>query len=210
MKVLIVEDDFTSQMILENILTKFGFEVIKSCNGQEAWEVLQKANPPHLILLDKVMPIMDGLTLCKKIRENKQYDAFYIILLTGQNESEDIIEGLKAGANDYLTKPYDTGELLARIGVGKRTIELQMSLEKKIAELNEAINHVKTLQGLIPICSYCKKIRDDSQYWQQIESYVAEHTNAQFSHSVCPECYDMYVIPMFEEAKAEMTDHKEE
>ena len=108
--------------------------------------------------------------------------------LTTKGEKADIVAGLEAGANDYLPKPYDPGELHARIDVGRRLIEMQDILLGKIEELSAALDHIKTLQGILPICSFCKKIRDDKGYWSQVESYIAKHTDAQFSHGLCPEC----------------------
>ncbi|PYV91799.1 MAG: response regulator, partial [Acidobacteria bacterium] len=123
----------------------------------------------------------------------------YIILLTAKERSQDIVAGLQAGADDYLTKPFDLEELRARMQAGLRISELQDSLAERVRELEDALSRVRILQGLLPICSYCKKIRDDSNYWQQIENYVTAHSGAQFSHSVCPQCYEEIVKPQLEE-----------
>jgi phosphoserine phosphatase RsbU/P len=113
----------------------------------------------------------------------------YLILLTTLESSEDIVTGLGAGADDYIVKPFDPGELQARVNVGVRVITLQERLAARVAELQVALASVRTLHGMLPICSYCKRIRADDRYWQQIEAYIAERSEAQFSHGICPDCY---------------------
>jgi sigma-B regulation protein RsbU (phosphoserine phosphatase) len=121
----------------------------------------------------------------------------YIIMLTAKTEKADIIAGLEAGANDYLSKPFNPGELRARVEVGRRMIEMQRALTAKVAELHHALDHIKTLRGIVPICSNCKKIRDDQGFWNQVENYVRDHSEAQFTHGICPDClvklYPQYV-----------------
>lgn len=197
MRILVAEDDAASRMILENALTKWGYDVVSAEDGFEAWEKLKVPGAPPLVLLDWMMPRMDGVEVCRKIRRMEKPDAnpFYIILLTARDSKEDVVEGLSAGANDYITKPFDNDELMARIGVGRRVIELQTQVARHVKELQNALDHIKTLQGILPICSYCKKIRDDKNYWQQVESYIARFTEARFSHSICPDCYEVHVKP---------------
>jgi response regulator RpfG family c-di-GMP phosphodiesterase len=112
----------------------------------------------------------------------------YVILLTSRDSSADIVVGLEAGADDYLVKPFDPNELRARVQTGSRVISLQNRLVDKIAALEEALANVKQLRGLLPMCSYCKSIRNDGDYWQQLETYIADHSDAEFSHGVCPTC----------------------
>jgi sigma-B regulation protein RsbU (phosphoserine phosphatase) len=188
MKILIAEDDITSRSLLKVLLTKRGHEVVATENGAEAWQAMQRSDAPRLAILDWIMPEMDGLDVCRHIRGLETDRPPYIIVLTTKGEKADIVAGLEAGANDYLPKPYDPGELHARIDVGRRLIEMQTILAGKIEELRDALDHIKTLQGILPICSFCKKIRDDQGYWTQVESYISKHTDAQFSHGICPEC----------------------
>jgi phosphoserine phosphatase RsbU/P len=143
-----------------------------------------------------MMPEMDGIELSKRMRAmNIGCIPTYIILLTARNDSEDIVKGLEAGANDYVTKPFNRRELQARIRVGTRVVDLQKELYKRAQELQEALSQIRMLQKILPICSYCKKIRDEKDSWHSVENYITSHTNSQFSHGVCPECFSRYLEP---------------
>jgi CheY-like chemotaxis protein len=148
-----------------------------------------------------MMPEMDGLKVCRMVRTTPHLHHLYLILLTAKNRKEHIVAGLQAGADDYLTKPFDREELYARVQAGVRIITLQQSLVARVKELEEALARVKQLQGLFPICSYCKKIRNDQNYWQQVEDYLSKHSEAQFSHSICPDCYEQCVKPALDKLK---------
>ena len=140
MKILIAEDDTPSRTALSSLLKKKGFTVIAAKNGTEAWNFLQRADSPRIAILDWLMPGIDGEQLCKMIRENQFETPIYIIMLTVKKEKKEIVEGLESGADDYLSKPYDIGELVARINVGKRILDLETKLTDKISALkiNEA------------------------------------------------------------------------
>jgi sigma-B regulation protein RsbU (phosphoserine phosphatase) len=194
-KILIAEDDTISRRLLATTLSKWGYEVVVTCDGTAAWEVLQRADAPPLAILDWMMPGMDGIEVCRRVRRTAAPTPPYLILLTAKGRREDIVTGLRSGADDYLIKPPNREELRARVQVGIRIVELQHSLADRVKALEEALARVKQLQGLLPICAYCKKIRDDQNYWQQVESYISEHSEAQFSHSICPECYEGRVKP---------------
>lgn len=200
MNVLIAEDDSASRTILRAALQAWKYEVTETGDGEEAWEELLRRDLSRILVLDWMMPRMSGLELCRRIRRDRDSDAgrqtgkspLYVILLTSRGGREDIVEGLKAGADDYIAKPYDNQELRARIQVGSRVVELQSALDHRIAELEEALAHIKTLQGLLPICCFCHKIRTDSESWVRLENYITQHSDAQFSHSVCPECMKLH------------------
>ncbi|MFH2046967.1 MAG: diguanylate cyclase [Pseudomonadota bacterium] len=141
MKVLIAEDDITSRTILTAILEKWGYNPIAVNDGLDALKILQKADSPELVLLDWKMPVMDGLEVCRRIRQQLCNNLVYIIILTSKSEKTNIVAGLDAGANDYVIKPYDNEELRARINVGQRMIEIQSELEKtKKALVHEAMH----------------------------------------------------------------------
>lgn len=195
MKVLIAEDDMVSRHLLHIKLNQWGYDVIETKDGHEAWLALQQENAPHLAILDWMMPGMDGIDICRTARASAQFQSIYFILLTTRNDQKDIIEGLQAGADDYITKPFESQELQARVQVGARIVRLQSQLAARVSELEDALAQVKQLEGIMPICSYCKKIRDDQNYWQQIEKYISEHSEATFSHGICPDCYEQYVQP---------------
>jgi phosphoserine phosphatase RsbU/P len=188
MKTLIAEDDSVSRRLLQAALHKWGYDVTVTTHGREAWEALQQPDAPSLLILDWLMPEIDGVEICRRIRASDALKSSYVILLTSRGSKEDIVEGLEAGADDYVTKPFDHGELRARVQVGSRVIGLQNALAERVHQLEEAIASVKTLQGLLPICCYCKKIRDDGNYWHRVESYIAGHANVRFSHGICPDC----------------------
>ncbi|WP_051328328.1 response regulator [Desulfatirhabdium butyrativorans] len=188
MKVLIAEDDLSSRNLLSAMLRKAGYEVLETLDGEEVWKALQKPDAPKLVILDWLMPKMDGLEVLRRVRAIESDRPPYILMLTVKTAKTEIIEGLRAGANDYLTKPFDMGELRARLEVGRLMIETQDALAAKIEELHRALGEIKTLRGIVPICAGCKKIRDDQGYWKQVEVYLKEHTEAEFSHGLCPDC----------------------
>jgi phosphoserine phosphatase RsbU/P len=192
MKILIAEDESVSRRMLEATVSKWGYEVSLACDGNEAWQQLQHPASPPLLILDWQMPGIDGIDLCRRIRERRELSSLYVILLTSRDTKKDLVHGLEAGADDYVTKPFDPEELRARLHVGTRVIGLQHALAERVEELEAALYREKQLQGLLPICCYCKKIRDDSNYWHQVEAYMAQHAQVQFSHSVCPECTEKF------------------
>ena len=202
MRILIAEDDFTSRAMLSAVLKKSGHEVVETTDGGEAWDMLQAPGAPPLAILDWMMPVMNGPEVVRRVRTLQTDRPPYLIMLTTRGEKADIIEGLEAGANDYLAKPFDPGELHARIEVGRRMIEMQNTLADKIAELGRALSQIKTLRGIVPICANCKKIRNDAGYWQQVEVFVHNHTEADFTHGICPECMEV-LYPEFVQDEAE-------
>ncbi len=201
MKILIAEDDLTSRRILEAILSKWGYEVVATDDGLGALKALQAENSPPLAVVDWMMPGMDGVEFCRRIRQTQTHTPPYIILLTSKGQQDDIVAGLESGANDYVRKPFDREELRARIRVGERVVELQSALAERVKMLEEALVKIKTLHGLLPICSYCKKIRNDQDYWQQIETYIADHSQAEFTHGICPDCVEKHVKIQMEELR---------
>jgi CheY-like chemotaxis protein len=191
-RILIAEDDPTSRLVLQRILEKWGHEVIITCDGTEAWNCLESPDAPRLAILDWMMPGMDGREICQRVRHRAEINPSYLILLTALGRKEDIVCGLESGADDYITKPFDANELRARLDVGLRVVELQTALYRKVEELENALAHVKTLQGLLPICMHCHKIRIDHDAWQKLEQYISEHANVQFTHGLCPECLEKF------------------
>ena len=203
-RILGVDDDPMSRMLLEATLSSRGHSITMVGDGTTAMEQIETltrpASPtelpaPLLTILDWFMPEPDGLELCRRIRRLRPDRMVYIILLTSCSGHESVVAGLEAGAHDYIVKPFDPDELNARVGVGLRVLQLQHTLAERVRELEAAIVQVKQLHGLLPICSYCKSIRRDDNYWQQVEHYIAAHSDAQFSHGICPGCYETMVEP---------------
>jgi sigma-B regulation protein RsbU (phosphoserine phosphatase) len=188
MRILIAEDDVTSRTVLAAVLKKGGHEVVETVDGAAAWDALQQPDAPQLVILDWTMPELDGPEVVRRVRALKTDRPPHIIMLTARGEKADIIAGLDAGASDYLAKPFDSGELRSRIEVGRRMVEMQDALASRAEALRQALDQIKTLSGIVPICANCKKIRDDQGYWSQVEVYVRDHTGATFSHGICPEC----------------------
>ena len=201
MRMLIAEDDPISRRLLQATLARWGYDVVMTRDGVEAWEALQAVQAPSLAILDWMMPGMDGVEVCHRVRAMSSPMPTYIILLTGKGRREDVVMGLQAGADDYVVKPFDREELRARVQVGVRVVTLQQSLAERVQALEDALTRVKQLQGLLPICAYCKKIRNDRNYWQQVESYIIEHSEAQFTHGICPDCYQNIVKPELEKLR---------
>jgi len=200
MKVLVAEDDAFYSRILQSVL-RDEYEVLIAEDGTRAWEMLQAAEAPRLALLDWQMPGLDGLEVCRKVRAHPTMNGFYLVIATVRQSLEDVLAGFEAGANDYITKPFHAQELRARLRVGRRVVELQAALASRVVQLQEALSRVKQLQGLLPICSYCKRIRDDHDYWQQVETYMGEHSEATFTHCICPECYEKFFKAELEELR---------
>jgi len=203
MNILIAEDDRISRKLLGAALRKKGFDVNAVTNGQEALEALQAPDAPQLAILDWMMPEIDGVDVIRQFRAVNTFSFTYIILLTAKGHKDDIATGLEAGADDYLTKPFDPKELHARLNVGLRLIDAQNKLKDHVDRLQRALDEVNRLEGMLPICSYCKKIRNDKNYWTQVENYISAHSEAQFSHSICPQCYETHVLPELEKLEKE-------
>jgi DNA-binding response OmpR family regulator len=187
-RVLIAEDDPISRRILLVTLQRAGHEVVETEDGDQAWELLSRDDAPRMAILDWMMPGKDGIDVCRLARRERQAGRLFVILLTAKGHKDDVVEGLDAGADDYVTKPFDREELLSRVRAGQRTIELECALEEKVRQLEDALVHVKTLQGLLPICMHCKKIRDDSETWHRLEEYIEDRSHAVFTHSLCEDC----------------------
>ncbi len=188
MQVLIADDDAVTRRALRVTIEPWGYEVVEAATGTDAWDVLREGTPPPLAIVDWMMPGMDGPELCRRVRSAQGSRPAYLILLTAKRDRTDLVAGLDAGADDYITKPFDRDELRARLQVGVRVIGLQQALATRVGELEEALAQVRQLQGLLPICSYCKRIRSDKNYWEQIETYLGKHSDAKFTHGICPTC----------------------
>ena len=190
MRALIADDDPVAAMAVSRSMSNWGFETAVVHDGLAAWEHLTSSDPASLAIVDWEMPGLEGPELCRRVRSDTQRAHLYVILLTARNSSTDLVAGLEAGADDYLIKPVDLNELKARVQVGVRVASLQARLAEEVSELQATLDNVRRLRGLLPICAYCKRIRDDRNYWQRVEVYVSEHTDATFTHGICPSCLE--------------------
>ena len=188
MKALVADDEVLSRRILREVLFKAGWKVVEAADGREAIGVMYGPEAPSLAVLDWMMPQVNGLDVCRELRRRSPAPAPYLILVTAKDQPEDAVAGLEAGADDYVRKPFDPGELRARVQVGARILGLQQALGDRVSELEQALEQVKQLQGLLPICAWCRNVRDDGDYWESVEAYVARHSSARFTHTICPSC----------------------
>lgn len=195
MKILIAEDDIFSRKLLSSTLEQFGHDVIAFENGADAWAAYDE-HPVQVIVSDWLMPGLDGLEFCERVRQRKQGDYTYFVLLTANIQGKGSYkEAMDAGIDDFLAKPLDKDQIWMRLRVAERILGYTRQISQ--------------LEDMMPICSYCKKVRDDNNYWQQVETYIADRTGSHFSHGVCPSCYDHKIKPQLEEFKRERdTDSK--
>lgn len=183
MTILVVEDDLTAQLIVKSQLLKLGHNVLEATDGDSAWKMIQ-VERPDVVVTDWMMSPVDGIELCKRIRSLSGPQYVYIIMITALAGRDRFLEGMEAGVDDFCTKPFHPAELKARLTVAERIVSLQ--------------REVHQLQGLLPICSHCKKIRDEKNQWQPVEQYLSERTDARFSHGLCPDCYPKYYAAQME------------
>jgi len=174
MKTLIADDDRDLRETLAVLLRFEGYDVVEAANGMEAWHQFEQSRFT-LVLTDWMMPKLDGLELCRRIRATEHPYYPYVILLTALKGKDHFLQAMSAGIDDFISKPFDADELRAKLHVAQRIATLQ--------------DRVKRLEGILPTCMYCKKIRDENQIWVSIERYITKRSNAEFSHGICPDCF---------------------
>ncbi len=197
--ILLVDDDPVNLQVLLEYLDEEGFRVLIAEDGEDAIEQAEFAQP-NIILLDVMMPGMNGFETCEYLRKHSQTREIPVILITALSDTRNKIKGFHSGAVDYIVKPFQQEEVLARI-------QTHLTLQRQKTELRAALEKVKLLSGLLPICSNCKMIRDDKGYWQQIESYIRKHSEAEFSHALCPECAQRLYPDLYARVKEKLSPH---
>jgi len=211
-RVLIAEDDYLASEMIKGVLEEIGYTIVgKAVDGQQAVEMTQSTQP-EVVLMDIKMPDMDGLEATRLIQEHCPTP---VVVMTAYETPELVAEASAAGVGAYLVKPPEAGEMERAITIAMARFDDLMELrrlnaelqagnearERLILELQDALDQVKTLSGLLPICSSCKKIRDDEGYWNQIEVYIQDHSEAVFSHGLCPECAKKLYPEIFGDAE---------
>ncbi|NCC52084.1 MAG: response regulator [Spartobacteria bacterium] len=186
--ILVVDDIPRNLQVVGVVLKDKGYQVAAATSGTQVLGML-KHMKPDLILLDIMMPEMDGYEVCRRIKEQDELKDIPIVFLSAKNEVEDVVKGFKFGAVDYITKPFNASELLARVNTHVALKRARDTEKRLIKQLRLALSQVKALSGLLPICSHCKKIRDDKGYWTQVEQYISAHSETQFTHGLCPDCF---------------------
>jgi CheY-like chemotaxis protein len=187
--ILLVDDRPGNLKVLLDLLKEQHFHVYIADSGERAVSTLENIEP-DLILLDVMMPGMNGFETCRRIKSDERWAAIPVIFMTALDDVEDKLAGFDVGGVDYITKPFQRVEVLARINTHVALRKKDRERERLIAELKDALAEVKTLSGLLPVCAGCKKVRDDKGYWNQLETYLQNHTDANVSHGLCPDCMD--------------------
>jgi DNA-binding response OmpR family regulator len=188
MKILVVDDDPSVRFATVRLLAKAGYSVAEAETGTEGLRLIHETHP-DLVLLDVILPDMDGYAVCRKIKTDQNLKDTYVLMASGaRTASDEQAEGLEIGADGYIARPIPNRELLARIQSICRIILAERERDRVIDELQLALATIKTLRKMLPICASCKKIRDDTGYWQALELYFKKHSDVQFTHGICPEC----------------------
>lgn len=188
MKLLIAEDEYTTRLTVQVVLEQWGYRVDSVEDGTSAWKILQKPDGPQIAILDWEMPGINGVDLCSKVKMLDRDTPIYVILLTGRDDQNDILMGFDAGADDYITKPFDENELRARVRVAERLVSIQEELVISNEELRSVLNHVELLQETLPVCTSCHSVQNGDEKWRSLEEYVQQQDDARFQYTICPHC----------------------
>ena len=189
--IVVADDDAVGRELVSRVLEKAGHPTVTAPDGARAWELIQSVKPP-IAVLDWDMPHLTGLDVLRRIKLTVDRTPPYVLLLTSRTEVRDRVRGLTVGADDYLTKPFEPAELVARVEVGLRVVQLQRSLAARVAELEDALAHVNRLERLLPICGHCKRIQS-GEAWHDLENFLASRTGVRFSHGACPGCAERWL-----------------
>lgn len=183
MKVLLVDNESERRSVLAAKLFELGHEVVERSNGKEAW-LMYLVEQPRLVITEVALSEINGLELCRKIRSARGSKYAYLIVLTSEATKVKFLEAMDAGADDFLPQPCDVMDIVLRLRVAERLLQLSST--------------VTSLESRLPICSYCKQIRDDREEWHPVDQYVHQRSEASFSHGVCPECYQTHIEPQLQ------------
>jgi phosphoserine phosphatase RsbU/P len=184
MKILIVGSDSDSRGLLARELTELNHEIVECDSGESAWMAF-RVQAPRVVITELPLAEVNGLELCRRIRGAKEAKYAYIIMLTSEVSKVKYLDAMNAGADEVLARPCDVADIVLRLRVAERLLQLKTKVHQ--------------LEGLLPICSYCKRIRDGDETWQPVDRFVNQHSAASFSHGVCPDCYHDYIEPQLQQ-----------
>lgn len=189
MNILIAEDEFTTRMMVQVCLENWGYRVDSVTNGVEAWEKLQKSDAPHIAILDWEMPELAGVEVCRRVKDMELETPVYVILLTARDSNTDILRGFDAGADDYMTKPFNDNELRARVRVAERLVRTQSSLAESVSELKEALNQLERFESGVELCGKCQSVFSpyDGE-WHSQDNVINNGADPRFVINTCPSC----------------------
>ena len=210
--ILYVEDDAATRIEMEQLLKRRAETVLTAENGAIGLELFLQFSP-DLVITDIRMPVMDGLQMAREIL--KVNPDIRIIATTAHSDPSFLLEAIEIGIDHYVLKPIDLAKFIMAIEKCSRDVDAHKALqqyhmerEHLIAELRTALDEVQTLRGILPICSFCKSIRTDEGYWEQVESYISRHASVDFSHSICPACLKEHYPDHYESVMKEMEKNK--
>jgi len=186
--ILIAEDEYTTRLMVQVSLENWGYSVISVEDGKQAWDQLKKSETIDIAILDWEMPELDGVEVCRRIKELKRDNPIFVILLTGRDSQNDILKGFDAGADDYITKPFNDDELRARVRVAERLVTIQSSLSDSVEELKQVLDLVESLQGAVPVCTKCLNLEGEDGRWYALRELVTNGLDSRFLMEDCPEC----------------------
>ena len=210
MRILVADDDSVFRRLYCHLLESQGHETVQAENGEQAWQALHRVDAPRFAILDWVMPGIEGVELCRRLRATARHRLSYLIVSTSKSETVDLVSALDAGANDFLAKPFAPGEFNARIAVGVRTLALQDRLIERLVALEAAALDGFRGSPVLPVCMYCKSVRDRSDRWHERESFLEGRAGVPFSHGICPVCETAIVQPMLEKTVLDRKDPRPE
>jgi phosphoserine phosphatase RsbU/P len=198
LRVLVVDDDATTRLVLESAIQAAGWSPLATDDPELAYEILTGPDAPPIALIDWHMPTLSGLDLCRRVRAAEPPARPYLIFVTAKSAPTDIVTGLDAGADGYMTKPIATNELQARVRAGLRMIALQQHLRIRVQEAEAESARTRPLRGLLPMCAYCRRVRDEHEQWSSLEQFLVQKVGVRFTHGFCPQCLAEHVLPDLE------------
>lgn len=198
MRILVADDEPIFRKLYASLLENLGHDVVIAESGDQAWSLLQRTDAPRFAVLDWMMPGLSGVDLCSRLRGTARHRLSYFIIVTANSGKDDLVAAMDAGASDFVTKPFAPSEFLARVTVGVRAMTLQDQLLERIVVLQAAVKEDFNAMPILPVCMYCKSVRDEKDLWHEREEFLVGTIAQKLSHGICPSCDEGIVAPMLE------------